>query len=100
MKKMMSLLLGLCIAGTAFADVHVNGYYRKDGTYVQPHYRTNPNSTVNDNYSTYPNVNPYNGNTGTRQSSYGISSSYGSSSSYGLNKPEPACTENGVAVDC
>ena len=25
-------------------DVHVNGYSRNDGTYVQPHYRNAPNS--------------------------------------------------------
>jgi hypothetical protein len=24
--------------------VHVNGYYRKDGTYVREHYRSPPNS--------------------------------------------------------
>lgn len=29
--------------------VHVNGYYRKDGTYVKPHVRTAPNSTKTDN---------------------------------------------------
>ena len=28
----------------------VNGYYRKDGTYVSGHYRSNPNSTKSDNY--------------------------------------------------
>lgn len=43
---------------------YVNGYVRKNGTYVQPHHRTNPNSTINDNYTTYPNVNPYTGTQG------------------------------------
>ena len=52
----------LCEAG----DVYVNGYYRRDGTYVQPHYRTAPNRTRNDNYSTRGNVNPYTGERGTR----------------------------------
>ena len=33
-------------------DVHVNGYYRRDGTYVRGHHRTRPNSTTRDNYST------------------------------------------------
>jgi len=28
----------------------VSGYYRKNGTYVRPHYRSNPNSTKADNY--------------------------------------------------
>lgn len=27
---------------SAFAKVYVNGYYRKDGTYVRPHYRSSP----------------------------------------------------------
>jgi hypothetical protein len=29
-------------------DVHVNGYSKKDGTYVEPHYRRAPNSNHND----------------------------------------------------
>jgi hypothetical protein len=36
------------------------------GTYVQPHQQTNPNSTQYDNYGTRGNVNPYTGQTGTR----------------------------------
>lgn len=28
-------------------DVHVNGYTRDNGTYVQPHYRNAPNSHNN-----------------------------------------------------
>ncbi len=43
--------------------VHVNGYYR-NGTYVAPHYRTAPNSTNRDNFSTKPNYNPYTGKAG------------------------------------
>lgn len=68
MKKILVLLfLMFALASSAsFADVYVNGYTRQDGTYVQPHYRSNPNSTVEDNYSTYPNVNPYTGEQGRR----------------------------------
>ena len=44
----------------------VDGYYKSDGTYVQGHYRTNRNETVRDNYTTYPNVNPYTGQQGQR----------------------------------
>lgn len=43
----------------------VSGYTRKDGTYVQPHQQTNPNSTKLDNWSTKGNVNPYTGKEGT-----------------------------------
>ena len=46
---------------------YVNGYTRKNGTYVAPHYRSSPNSTQRDNYGTYGNVNPYTGERGTRK---------------------------------
>jgi hypothetical protein len=39
----------------ASAQVHVDGYYRKDGTYVQPHGRSSPNSTASDSWSTRSN---------------------------------------------
>jgi len=48
-----------------FADTHVNGYYRKDGTYVKPHYRSDADSNPFNNYSTKGNVNPYTGQRGT-----------------------------------
>jgi len=48
-------------------DVSVRGYYKSDGTYVQPHMRSAPDSIYNNNWSTYPTVNPYTGQQGTRQ---------------------------------
>lgn len=48
------------------SDVYVHQYMRSDGTVVQGHYRTAPNSTRNDNYSTRGNVNPYTGKAGTK----------------------------------
>ena len=48
----------------AFADVSVNGYYRSNGTYVDPHYRSDPNHTASDNWSSYGNTNPYTGQKG------------------------------------
>lgn len=59
-----SLLLGLWTSFDLFAQtnsnhVHVDGYYRSNGTYVAPHYRTAPNSTNRDNFSTLGNTNPY-----------------------------------------
>ena len=44
----------------------VSGYTRSNGTYVAPHYQTNPNGTRNDNYSTRGNVNPHTGELGTK----------------------------------
>jgi hypothetical protein len=55
----------LFITNIASADTHVNGYTRKDGTYVQPHYRSDANNSVYDNYSTKGNANPYTGKEGT-----------------------------------
>ena len=70
MKKILSALLviGMLIifaAGSAFArDTYVKGYYRSNGTYVQPHYRTSPDNSLFNNYSTKGNVNPYTGSKG------------------------------------
>ena len=47
-------------------DTRVQGYYRTDGTYVAPHYRSAPDSSYNNNWSTGPNINPYTGKKGTR----------------------------------
>lgn len=71
MLRALVLVLGLLVIATtlggAFArDTYVNGYNRKDGTYVAPHYRSAPNGTTLDNYSTRGNVNPYTGRAGTR----------------------------------
>lgn len=48
------------------ADTYVGGYLRSDGTYVEPHMRSDPNETVLDNWSTKGNINPYTGEEGTR----------------------------------
>ena len=55
------------VAPVLAGDVSVHGYFRQDGTYVQPHMRSAPDSSFNNNWSTYPNVNPYTGQQGTRQ---------------------------------
>lgn len=72
-EKEMKKLLPTVVAGIALAasfavsaqSHSVKGHYRSDGTYVQPHYRSNANSTKLDNYSTEGNYNPYNGKSGT-----------------------------------
>ena len=42
-------------------SVKVRGYYRKDGTYVRPHYRTAPDGNPYNNYSHPGNYNPNTG---------------------------------------
>ena len=66
------LLIGL-LASFACADTWVNGYMRKDGTYVPGYWRTDANDTKDDNYSTKGNVNPYTGEKGTKPGDYGCS---------------------------
>ena len=61
------VIVALGITPLASADVHVNGYYRGNGTYVQPHYRSSPDGLRSNNWSTYPNVNPYTGKIGTKR---------------------------------
>jgi hypothetical protein len=56
----------LAVSNAAIADPYVNGYVRKDGTYVQPHYRSAPDGVRSNNWSVQPNVNPYTGQQGTQ----------------------------------
>ncbi len=61
------ITLVLVITAVANADVRVRGYYRSNGTYVQPHYRSDPDGNPYNNWSTYPNINPYTGKRGTKR---------------------------------
>ena len=60
------LLLGT-VAPLLADDVSVKGYFRNDGTYVQPHMRSTSDSSYNNNWSTYPNTNPFTGQQRTHQ---------------------------------
>ncbi len=66
MKKILLLSLFIIIyTQLIFSQVRVSGYTRKNGTYVQPHMRSSPNSNPYDNYSFPGNTNPYTGKTST-----------------------------------
>lgn len=80
MKKAFLFIVLLFAAANSFAQstVYVQGYTRSNGTYVPAHYRTAPDYTINNNWSTVGNVNPYTGKAGTVPSTYS-SSSYSSS---------------------
>ena len=62
--------IGLCLTSVlsvqaaVAGDIHVNGYYRSNGTYVQPHYRSAPDGNFSNNWSTLGNINPYTGEAG------------------------------------
>ena len=88
MKRIIVIALAaIFICSAAFAE-HVDGYMRKNGTYVQGYERSSPNSTVKDNYSYVDSSNPYTGQKGTNyyrdnptSAYYGTSSSRSKSSS-------------------
>jgi len=65
MKKLITILIVLAslftLVGISFADVYVRGYVRRDGTYVQPHWRSDPDTLPYNNWSYPGNVNPYTG---------------------------------------
>lgn len=66
MKKIILILVLFLISFISIqSQVKVRGYFRKDGTYVQPHYRTYPDGNVFNNWSTKGNINPYTGKKGT-----------------------------------
>jgi hypothetical protein len=57
------------------SSVHVKGYFRKDGTYVQSHYRSRANGSILDNWSSKCNLNPYTAKIGTKDYPLGVWSS-------------------------
>lgn len=64
--KILAVMAAIGVALPASAQVRVRGYTTKNGTYVAPHYRTPPNRTTSDNWTTQGNVNPYTGTEGTQ----------------------------------
>lgn len=71
MKKLflvIALLIGI-LSFSASAEARttrVRGYYKPStGRYVAPHYKTTPNRSKFDNFSTKGNFNPYTGKKGT-----------------------------------
>jgi len=67
MKRLLVSLALLVMASTVMGDVYVRGYYRQDGTYVRSHYRSDPDGDFYNNWNTYPNVNPYTREIGTKR---------------------------------
>jgi hypothetical protein len=68
MKKQLAIISIILAfeAGCAFAQVHVRGHYnRRTGTYVAPHYRSAPDHSRLNNWSTRGNYNPFTGKRGS-----------------------------------
>lgn len=85
MRNWILAIAVLCgTTATAAAQNHVNGYFKNDGTYVQPHYRSAPDGNRFNNYSSQGNVNPYTGQVGTQNPYYQppAQPNYGNTNSY------------------
>lgn len=68
MKKLYIVALiaiGATSPALAQGQHYVQGYTRSNGTYVAPHYQTNPDASRANNWSAQGNVNPYTGQAGT-----------------------------------
>lgn len=60
MKSVLLLIFTLTSFTDAFSkEVHVRGHFRSNGTYVQPHVRTAPDSTRSNNYGRPSSYNSY-----------------------------------------
>ncbi len=84
-------------------DVKVKGYYKKNGTYVKPHYRSAPDSSINNNWTTRGNVNPYTGADGIRARQYewgaGSTSSSNESNNYDSDIYDPHYSDRDNLTD-
>ena len=73
--KLIAFIYLLLLALNTSAETHVKGYTRSDGTYVQPHTRSNPDSYRYNNRSSQSNGgnqrDEYSGATNKSNSSYG-----------------------------
>jgi hypothetical protein len=70
------------IAQVNSKHVRIKGYTRSDGTYVAPYYRTGPNSTNRDNFSTKGNTNSYTGKPGWIEPDNKINTLYSTNYTY------------------
>ncbi len=66
MKTLIAIISLMIMPGVLLAQAYVHPYTRQNGTYVEGHYRTAPDNSRLNNWTTQGNVNPYNGNRGTQ----------------------------------
>ena len=69
MKKLILISLtifALFGVSQAYASTRVSDYFKKSGTYVMSHYRSDADSTRINNWSSKGNYNPFTGKKGTK----------------------------------
>jgi hypothetical protein len=59
------VLLTSVVTANAQGYHYVRPYSRSNGAFVPGHYQTNPDGNIYNNWSTYPNINPFTGRQGT-----------------------------------
>ena len=69
MKSLITFIFLIIISEITFCQgsSYVKGYFKSNGTYVAPHYRSSPDGNFYNNWSTYGNINPYTGKEGTKR---------------------------------
>jgi hypothetical protein len=92
------LFIFLCCGQLFAKDTYVKPYTRANGSHVNGYYRTSPNKTVFDNYSTQGNTNPYTGKQGnvnpyTQQRSNDSFKSYNENKNFGWDTQDDGSDE-------
>ena len=90
MKKMILTAAIGFLTSMSFAqqkEIYVSGYVKTNGTVVQSHVRTAPDKSFDNNWTTKGNVNPYNGNVGTKTSPTSTSYTTRSNSTFYTTSP-------------
>ena len=91
MKKVLMLSL-LMLPALSQADNWVNGYQKKDGTYVQGHMKSDSDGYRFNNYSSQGNSNPYTGERGYQRNEYSNPPAYNTGSgSRGRSRSNSQC---------
>ena len=95
---MKRLIFAAMLAATcaAHAQTYVPGYVKRDGTYVQPHYRSAPDTSRMNNYGAQNSIygaNPYTGEKGSQRDELSQQPAY--------NQPKPwGSTQNQINGGC
>ena len=67
MKMLIAVVVASLTCSVAVGKTTMTkGFVKKNGTYVAPHYKTTPDKTKNNNYSTRGNANPMTGKDGKK----------------------------------
>lgn len=95
---MKKILLSFSFAFIAFSGFSqttttTSGYFKSNGTYVEPHTKTSSNGTNADNFSTQGNRNPFTGSSGTKAPDYSPAAG-----DYGGNRPVQTGPRGGTYI--